>query len=282
LVRASSHTDEVRFAGAQLFTGDVTDRGSVERALGASQALTVFHVAGVVKALRRGEFNQVNAGGVEAVVAACADRPAPPVLIVVSSLSAAGPCAAGQVRVESDPPAPVSNYGRSKLAGEQAAANYAGTVPTSIVRPPIVFGPGDRAVLEMFRPIARRGLHVVPGWGKEARDRRFSLIYVDDLIEALLLTAEKGERLSAQGALGQGIYFIAGDPGQFQQRAWRVDHGRGLASQRCRDGLTELRVGRGVIAGDEVDALAQGALSAEAFAFFGREQEGFYEVIDVN
>jgi nucleoside-diphosphate-sugar epimerase len=34
---------------------------------------------------------------------------------------------------------------------------------------------------------------------------------VDDLVEGLLLAAEKGERLRAQGAPGQGIYFIAGE-----------------------------------------------------------------------
>jgi nucleoside-diphosphate-sugar epimerase len=150
----------------------------------------------------------VNAGGVEAVAAACADRAGSPVLVVVTSLAAAGPCAADESRVEGDLPAPVSNYGRSKLAGEQATARYAGGVPISIVRPPIVFGPGDRGVLEMFRPIARWGFHVVPGRG----ERRYSLVYVDDLVEGLLLVAEKGERVPHGGSpIGQGIYYIAGE-----------------------------------------------------------------------
>jgi dihydroflavonol-4-reductase len=212
LVRANSRIDELRSAGAQLVTGDVTDRGSVERALAQSQPSTVFHLAGLVKAQRWGpggnDFMRVNAGGVENVAAACADRAGPPVLVVVSSLAAAGPCVADQLRVESDIPAPVSNYGRSKLAGEQAVARYAGAVPISIVRPPIVFGPGDRGVLEMFRPIARWGLHLLPGLGD---DRRFSLIHVDDLVGGLLLAAERGERLGEHGPPGQGIYFIAGE-----------------------------------------------------------------------
>jgi nucleoside-diphosphate-sugar epimerase len=73
------------------------------------------------------------------------------------------------------------------------------------VRPPIVFGPGDRGVLEMFRPIARWNLHLVPG----PRQRRFSLIHVSDLVEGLLFAAEKGERLHPNGSPGQGIYFMA-------------------------------------------------------------------------
>jgi nucleoside-diphosphate-sugar epimerase len=207
LVRAASCVDELRSAGAQWVTGDVTDRASMRRALAVSQAGIVFHLAGLTKALRLDDFLRVNAGGVEAVAAACADRTDKPVLVVVSSLAAAGPCAGGQPRVESDAATPVSAYGCSKLAGEQAAAMFAGVVPISIVRPPIVFGPGDRGMLEMFRPIARWGIHAVPGRG----ERCFSLIHVADLVEGLLLAAEKGERLHHDGPPGQGIYFMAGD-----------------------------------------------------------------------
>ena len=207
LVRATSRVDELRSAGAELVTGDVTDRAGIRRALDVSQAGVVFHLAGLTKALWTDDFARVNTGGVDSVAGACADRADAPVLVVVSSLAAAGPCAAGRPRVESDSPTPVSAYGRSKLAGEHAAAQYAAGVSISIVRPPIVFGPGDRSVLEMFRPIARRGIHVVPGRG----GCRFSLIHVADLVEGLLLAAEKGERLHPGGAPGQGIYFMAAE-----------------------------------------------------------------------
>jgi nucleoside-diphosphate-sugar epimerase len=176
----------------------------------------VFHLAGLVRAQHRDDFMRVNAEGVEIVAAACANRAAPagpPVLIVVSSVAAAGPCDADHVRVEGDVPAPVSNYGRSKLAGEHAAARHAAAVPITIVRPPVVFGPGDRGVLEMFRPIARWSLHLVPG--RRGGDRRFSLIHVDDLVEGMLRAAEKGERIPLRApehaAPGEGIYCIAAD-----------------------------------------------------------------------
>ena len=64
---------------------------------------------------------QVNGEGTWNVARACAAQPQPPVLIAVSSVAAAGPIGEGSVRRESDPPAPVSDYGRSKRAAELAA-----------------------------------------------------------------------------------------------------------------------------------------------------------------
>jgi nucleoside-diphosphate-sugar epimerase len=144
------------------------------------------------------------------MAAACAAQTTPPTLVVVSSLAAAGPAENGHPRVESETPRPVSNYGRSKLAGEQEAAKLASQVPISIVRPPIVVGPRDRLSLELFLPIRWFRLHLIPGY----RKRRFSLIHSADLADALIRVADRGTRLpgrGANGSPGQGIYYAA-DP----------------------------------------------------------------------
>ena len=165
LVRATSHIDELRAAGAQPIICEIDDRAGVALALAASKARVVFHLAGLLRAVCSQDFMRVNAGGVDAIAAACAEQADSPVLVLVSSMAAAGP-SNEMPKMESDPATPVSEYGRSKLAGEHAAARYAGAVPVTIVRPCVVFGAGDRGVWRVFKPIARSGVHVVPGRGE--------------------------------------------------------------------------------------------------------------------
>jgi nucleoside-diphosphate-sugar epimerase len=205
LARGTSDVDDLRLAGATIVQGDVTDRAAITRALASANARYVFHLAGLVRALSAVEFNRLNAGGVEAVAEACVERTEPPVLVLVSSLAAAGP-AGTRPALEGDTPAPISNYGRSKLAGEQVAMRHAARMPITVVRPGVVFGAGDRGMLQVFRPIARRGLHAVGGDGTS----RLSLVAVTDLVECLILAAERGERL-APNVAGHGIYYVAAE-----------------------------------------------------------------------
>jgi nucleoside-diphosphate-sugar epimerase len=114
-------------------------------------------------------------------------------------MAAAGPSSPlGRARTEEDAPAPVSRYGASKLAGEQAAREVASRVAITIVRPPVVFGGGDHAMLPMFK-LAARGLAPVP-----VRNA-ISLVHVEDLV-ALLRAAARGETITPDG-VGQGVYF---------------------------------------------------------------------------
>jgi dihydroflavonol-4-reductase len=207
LVRPTSQVDPLRAAGARLVFGDVTDRGSLPAAV-AGQAI-VYHVAGCTRALGARHFYRVNQRGVANVAQVCAGQTTPPVLVSVSSLAAAGPANDGPPKTEADRSEPVSHYGHSKRAGERAAEHYADRVPITIVRPPIVLGEGDRLGLPLFRSIARFGVHMVPGFDR----RRFSLIHADDLVNLLILAAERGRRLPPRGRIesngSQGYYFAA-------------------------------------------------------------------------
>ncbi len=143
----------------------------------------------------------MNIEGSRNLLTACAAEPNPPVVVLVSSLAAAGPSVDEQPRNEADEPAPVSRYGRSKRAAEIAAHAFADHVPITIVRPPLVFGQGDVSVLALMRPIRRFGVHLVPGFV----DRRLSVIHATDLATALIAAARDGRRLAREQASGFGL-----------------------------------------------------------------------------
>ena len=62
-------------------------------------------------------------------------------------MAAAGPRLEGARFRGDEPPHPVTAYGRSKLAAEEAVRE---PLPWTIVRPPMVYGPRDQEVLKVF------------------------------------------------------------------------------------------------------------------------------------
>jgi nucleoside-diphosphate-sugar epimerase len=164
----------------ELVPGDLCDPAALAAAVdGVTQ---VLHVAGVVRALSAAGFDAGNRLGTANLVRALRARGgAPPRFVHVSSIAAARPSADGK-GTDRPPPecAPVSAYGRSKLAAELEVASAGGGLRWIVLRPPAVYGPGDRDFLPLFRA-ARRGLVALPG-----RDRPFSFVHVDDLVDAIV------------------------------------------------------------------------------------------------
>jgi len=142
-----------------------------------ANAAAVIHLAGVVAAVRPEEFVAANVEATRVVASAARDAGVP--LVHVSSLAAAGPAPASAPRHEDDPPAPLTPYGASKLEGERAVRATSGLTWT-IIRPGAVYGPGDRAMLPLFK-YARRG--ILPLAGNPTAAYTFS--YVEDLARAI-------------------------------------------------------------------------------------------------
>jgi nucleoside-diphosphate-sugar epimerase len=209
LVRPTSKTGPLESLGVELVRGSLHNHDDLTAAIEGADV--VFHLAGRTVAHRPVDFMHDNVEGTRSVAAACAAQPHPPVMVFVSSLAAGGPGTFAAPRREADPPAPVSAYGRSKLAAEEAAIAAAPNVPLSIMRPPMVFGQADRASWQLFRQLRYFPIHMSPGL------RRFpvSVVHVSDLCDALLRVAERGVRVPAGEASkrlpGAGRYYVAAD-----------------------------------------------------------------------
>jgi nucleoside-diphosphate-sugar epimerase len=181
LVRDPGNPRWIAGAEVEWIAGDLEDRAALDRLVGG--AGTVIHLAGVVRAGRPVEFDRGNRVGTSNLVAAVARRAPEARVVHVSSLAAAGPSADPRGRRPDDPAAPVSSYGRSKLAAEEAVAELGNERRWCVLRPPAIYGPRDTDVLEFFK-MAARGVAAVP-----AGERWITVAYVADVVRALVAAA---------------------------------------------------------------------------------------------
>ncbi|MFL6751695.1 MAG: NAD-dependent epimerase/dehydratase family protein [Sphingomicrobium sp.] len=143
--------------------GDLHDRGALEQLVDGADA--VIHVAGVISAPSASEFELGNVAGTLSMLAA-ATAGGVRRFVHVSSLAAREP--------------KLSLYGGSKERAEELV--HGSGLDWAIVRPPAVYGPGDKETLELFR-MARLGLMLMPPRG------RVSVIHAADLARLLLALA---------------------------------------------------------------------------------------------
>ncbi len=192
LVRSPSKAASLERRRVRLVRGDLDDAGALRR--GCAGADVIFHLAGRIAARDLNAFMHANRDGTANLLEAAAERP-PRRFVYVSSLAAAGPTVPGQPIDETRPPAPVTPYGQSKLAGEVLVRAVA--FPWTVVRPPLVYGEWDRATLAIFR-LANRG--IVPLFGDGSQ--QLSLIYGADVAAALVAV------IATERTVGR-VYFAA-------------------------------------------------------------------------
>ena len=173
LIRPSSlerHREE--FHGKEYVKGTLDDEKSLMTLVEGVQA--VVHCAGKVRGLDPTQFHQVNVEGVARLTRVAAIQNPLPRFVLISSLAAREPN--------------LSAYAWSKKQGELALQEKAAEEMRWIIfRPPAVYGPEDRALLSLFQWI-QRGVGLQLG----TSDARFSLLYVDDLANAVTKWLEKG------------------------------------------------------------------------------------------
>jgi nucleoside-diphosphate-sugar epimerase len=165
----------------EVVEGDIRDRASVDRAVTGCDL--VYHVAALYRDTSASSraYWEVNVGGTEHVLAAC-ERHRVRRLVHCSTIGVHGSI----TRIPSDETAPIrptDAYQRSKAAGEERVwAWFKRTgIPTSVVRPAGIYGPGDLRFLKLFRSI-QRGHFVMLGPGTT----QFHMSYIDNLVQGYL------------------------------------------------------------------------------------------------
>jgi len=187
------------------------DTGRIAAQIAGADA--VVHLAGLVSAASESAFVEANIEGTRIVAAAARVADVP--MVYVSSLAAGGPAPADAPRVETDPPAPLTAYGHSKLGGERAIRAIDG-LQWTILRPTVVYGPGDRGMFPVFR-LAAHG--ILPHVGRTTA--KYMFVHVRDLARVI-------DRAVDARAFGETMF---------------VCHPRAVTTRELLDGLCEA-VGR--------------------------------------
>lgn len=164
VVKALTRREQPPRDNVEWIAGSLDERDAL-RAL-VTDADAVIHIAGVINAPDAAGFDKGNVEGTLAMLSA-ATAGGVHRFVHVSSLAAREPT--------------LSLYGGSKARAEELVERSG--LDWAIVRPPAVYGPGDRETLDLFK-MARGGQIYMPPKG------RLSLIHVDDLARLLLALAE--------------------------------------------------------------------------------------------
>ena len=197
--------------GVRQVLGDCRDEKAMRRLLQGQDV--VIHLAGTLFGASWQDYLAANSEAARNVAAGARDASR---IILVSSLAAAGPCAIEPGRNEAQNPEPVSAYGWSKLLAEQVMSALLGD-RLVILRPPIIYGSGDRGLLPLFKS-AKKGFGIGPA--------RFpvSVIHAGDAATACALACQPE---------AAGIYHL-GDGKSYQMDAICQAMARAQGRERLR------------------------------------------------
>jgi nucleoside-diphosphate-sugar epimerase len=165
LVRTPSRRARLEELSIEWVHGTLEDIQHLESLVGDADA--IIHCAGALRGITDADFYPVNVEAVSRLAQIAAARSPAPRFLLISSLAAREP--------------DLSPYAASKRMGEAALSQMGGPFPWTVLRPPAVYGPGDRALLPLFR-LMQHGFAPLLG----RTDARFSLLYVEDLAEAVI------------------------------------------------------------------------------------------------
>ena len=170
LVRGRGRIDAALADRVAQIDGDLDNADALSELVAGADA--VIHLAGAIAGSRAEDFDRVNVDGSRRLVDAIRDHAPGAHAILVSSLAAEHP--------------DLSWYAASK-AGAERAWKALPSASRSILRPPAVYGPGDPALADFWRTLAR-------GWliRLGPREARFSLVHVYDVVEAIARLLDRG------------------------------------------------------------------------------------------
>jgi len=223
--------------------GDVADPDVVRRAVRGQDV--VLHLAAKVDVVGPlADYERANVQGTRAVVEACRSEAVPRLVHVSSpSVAHAGRPLCGAPAAPADPLGARGNYARTKAAAEVIALGAdAPGLAVLVVRPHLVWGPGDTQLVARLVTRARAGRLPVLGDGAALIDTT----YVADAAAGLVAAAD----VCGPAAHGEALVLSGGDPRPVVEILERVCRAAGVRAPH-----RHVPVPLALVAGSVVDAV---------------------------
>ena len=184
LVRPKSRTHFLENFPVHVVSGSVEDKDFLSKAVEGQDY--IFHLAARIRSAPREVYNRANVLFTRNLAQACLQSNSDlKRFVYVSSIAAAGPSEAEEIQDETRTPSPTSEYGRTKLKGEDSIAKIWDRVDATIIRPPNVYGPRQQETELLIKLIKKRIVPVLK------HDQKITtLIYIKDLIAGILQASQ--------------------------------------------------------------------------------------------
>lgn len=182
---------------------DITDQESVEALFQLYSIYAVIHIAGAIRKEiheKPRQSKRINVWGTQFLIDA-AEAAGVEIFVQVSSIAVYGNPKCGYPAPESHH-CELDQYGMQKRQAEESLRLY--TLPSiTIIRPAIIYGPGDSGsmVVALLEEMHSGG----PVHLRDA-DRIFDLVYVDDVVQAIVLAV-------AAKRIGISVYDVGSGKG---------------------------------------------------------------------
>lgn len=201
-VLVRSHTTADHFDGVDVCIGSLEEPMALASLVEGAE--TIIHCAGAIKAKNLAQFNEINVAGMKRLILAATQAKVKR-FVHISTMAAREP--------------KISDYAASKREGEHALHRHGQDMGWVIIRPPVVYGPRDKATLPLIKMFLSR-IAFIPGNIKS----RISLIYVEDLARAIVVAAIAKE---VQSGLTHELHDGAKDGYSWRQLAGQASEATG-------------------------------------------------------
>jgi nucleoside-diphosphate-sugar epimerase len=182
LVRPGEDIRHIRGLACRIVYGDLLDKATLAAAVVGAEY--IFHLAAVMGGVTPEALLQVNCTGTKNLVEACREQGvAPERFLFVSSATVMGPSGKDAPLNEEAPCRPVSAYGRSKLRAEEYLATQKDALAYTIIRLPVVYGPGSDGGLYIFFKLVSKGVQVNFG------TLQATVCFVADAVQGMIAAA---------------------------------------------------------------------------------------------